>query len=65
MHGQTENGNEGYLLFYNPNLTPHRSRGLIDVVDVAPTIAKYLQGVDIPFNSVGMARNYYGEGKYF
>ncbi len=33
---------------------------VIDIVDVAPTIAKYLKRVDIPFNSYGIARNHYG-----
>ncbi len=31
----------------------------IDVVDVAPTIAKYLWRVDIPVHSVGIAQNYF------
>ena len=51
-------------MFYNPALPSYRSNSLIDVVDVAPTIAKYLKDVDIPFNSVGKARNYYGTGLY-
>lgn len=32
----------------------------IDVVDVHPTLAKYLKFVDISFYSVGEARNTYG-----
>jgi hypothetical protein len=64
MHGFSGGGNEGYLMFYNPKLTSYRARELIDVVDVAPTIAKYLQNVDIPYDSVGMARNFYGKGRF-
>lgn len=52
----------GYITFYNPNLSP-APLSEIDVVDVLPTIAKYLKGVDIPYHSVGMAQNSFGADK--
>jgi hypothetical protein len=36
------------------------TRPLIDVTDVCATIAKYLDGVDIPFNNIGIMHNFYG-----
>lgn len=63
LHGETEGGNEGYLLMYNPLLEPYKSPK-IDVVDVAPTLAKYL-GADIPFATVGMPRRQFHNGDIF
>lgn len=57
LHGYSTNGNEGYLMLYNPRLMPHKER--IDVVDVAPTIAKYLDKVDIPADNIGITRVFY------
>lgn len=59
LHGYSTNGNEGYIMFYNPALTKHQSR--IDVVDVAPTIAKYLHKVDIPADNIGLAQTVFPE----
>lgn len=53
-------------MFYNPLLFPKvdRQEALtnrsIDVVDVAPTVAGYLQHVDIPLLSIGLCQNNYG-----
>jgi hypothetical protein len=58
MHGYSTNGNEGYVMLYNPKLQPFRQR--VDVVDIAPTIAKYLSKVDIPSDNIGMVRTYFG-----
>jgi hypothetical protein len=63
MHGTTANGNEPFLLLYNPKLDP-RSETRIDIVDVAPTIALYLKGAEIPANSMGIARPYFGTNRW-
>eukprot|EP01119_Soliformovum_irregulare_P000182 TRINITY_DN10130_c0_g1_i1.p1 TRINITY_DN10130_c0_g1~~TRINITY_DN10130_c0_g1_i1.p1 ORF type:complete len:864 (+),score=206.95 TRINITY_DN10130_c0_g1_i1:55-2646(+) len=62
MHGQSENGNEPFILMYNPSLEP-KQRIKIDVVDVASTLTFYLEGADIPINSMGVAQPYFGENK--
>jgi len=62
LHGHPMEGNDGYLMFYNPSLATRKMRKM-DVVDVAPTLTKYLKGVDIPASSVGMAMNYYGNSQ--
>jgi hypothetical protein len=59
LHGHPMPGNDGYLMFYNPNISPTEHQK-IDVVDVAATISKYLRGVSIPGTSVGRAMNFYG-----
>jgi hypothetical protein len=59
LHGYSTNGNEGYVMLYNPSLTKHSER--VDVVDIAPTIAKYLDKVDIPADNIGVTRVYYGD----
>jgi len=63
MHGFSSDENEGYVMFFNPKLEalPLQHSPMIQVVDVAATLAKFLQGVDIPFNSVGIPQNYFGE----
>jgi uncharacterized membrane protein YqjE len=48
-------------MLYNPALTPHKER--VDVVDIAPTIAKFLDKVDIPADNVGVTRVYFGNGE--
>jgi predicted AlkP superfamily pyrophosphatase or phosphodiesterase len=54
LHGIPDNGNEAWVLFYNPSLTPLMTQGSwLDTVDVASTIAKYFKGVNIPMESVG------------
>lgn len=54
LHGVPDNGNEAWVLFYNPNLVPLMNQGTwLDTVDVASTIAKYFKGVNIPMESVG------------
>lgn len=62
MHGFTSDENEGYMMVYNPKLEalPLAESPMIDVVDVSATLSKFFHGVDIPFNSVGMPRNYFG-----
>ena len=62
MHGDTANGNEPFLLIYNPNIDP-KSDFRIDVVDVAPTLSLYFEGVEIPANSLGISRTYFGKNK--
>eukprot|EP01119_Soliformovum_irregulare_P011628 TRINITY_DN2936_c0_g1_i2.p1 TRINITY_DN2936_c0_g1~~TRINITY_DN2936_c0_g1_i2.p1 ORF type:complete len:869 (-),score=182.80 TRINITY_DN2936_c0_g1_i2:122-2692(-) len=51
MHGIAQDGNEPFMLIYNPKLNHIERR--IDVVDVASTLAYYF-GVDIPLNSIGI-----------
>ena len=46
--------NDGFMMFYNPTLQPV-AESVIQSVDVAPTIASYLMGVDIPSQSLGEA----------
>jgi hypothetical protein len=70
MHGDSINGNEPFIMLYNPNLSskqvvvvslfdiPKEIR--IDIVDVAPTLSFYLRGVQIPMNSMGIAQPYFG-----
>jgi hypothetical protein len=60
MHGESANGNEPFILLYNPNL-PAQGPKWIDVVDVAPTLTSYLRGVDIPMNALGMPHAFFGE----
>eukprot|EP01103_Thecamoeba_quadrilineata_P002511 TRINITY_DN12460_c0_g1_i1.p1 TRINITY_DN12460_c0_g1~~TRINITY_DN12460_c0_g1_i1.p1 ORF type:complete len:968 (-),score=127.20 TRINITY_DN12460_c0_g1_i1:63-2966(-) len=57
MHGESAQGNEGFFMFYNPRLRTVSEKQRIDIVDVCPTIAKYLKGVDIPANAIGLPRN--------
>lgn len=59
MHGETIDGNEPFILLYNPKLNP-KNEIKIDVIDVAPTLSMYLKNVDIPANSMGIAQPYYG-----
>lgn len=59
MHGLSSGGNEPFILFYNPRLES-KQEIRIDVVDVAPTIALFLRGVDIPSNSIGLTRTFFG-----
>ena len=54
MHGDSAEGNSGFLMIYNRALHPYRSADLIPVVDVAPTLAPYL-GAGIPGNSMGVS----------
>ena len=65
LHGESRDGNEGFLLFYNPKLFNNKNDiplyKVIDVVDVTPTIVGYLHGVDIPLMSLGIGRNFYGK----
>jgi hypothetical protein len=60
MHGLSENGNEPFMLVYNPRL-PHRGPKWLDVVDIASTLGMFLRGVDIPINSLGVPQTYFGE----
>lgn len=62
MHGESQNGNEGFILMYNPNISP-KSEIKIDVVDVAPTLASHLLNIDIPSNSMGVTKAYFGVNK--
>eukprot|EP01114_Cavostelium_apophysatum_P005081 TRINITY_DN1568_c0_g1_i1.p1 TRINITY_DN1568_c0_g1~~TRINITY_DN1568_c0_g1_i1.p1 ORF type:complete len:876 (-),score=228.98 TRINITY_DN1568_c0_g1_i1:1299-3926(-) len=62
MHGESADGNEPFIMLYNPRLEPkHEIR--VDIVDVAPTLSFYFQGVDIPANSLGITRSYFGENQ--
>ncbi|KAL9652332.1 hypothetical protein ABK040_011989 [Willaertia magna] len=61
LHGHSKNGNEGYVMLYNPKLKPYEQR--LDIVDVCPTVAKYLKGVDIPADNIGVTRTFYGDDK--
>ncbi len=61
FHGTQHTGREkniGYFLFYHPSFVGQKWRE-IDVVDVLPTLCKYLKGVDIPYHSVGVVQNSY------
>lgn len=58
LHGYSRDDNEGYVMLYNPKLKPYKER--LDIVDVCATVAKYLKGVDIPADSAGVSRSYYG-----
>jgi hypothetical protein len=60
MHGTSDDGNEGFILIYNPSIEPSNTIIPIDVIDVCPTLALYLKGVDIPANSMGVTRTYFG-----
>jgi hypothetical protein len=62
LHGYSNNGNEGYMMLYNPKLKPQEEKK-IHVVDVAATISGYFKDVDIPVDSVGVSHTYYGESK--
>jgi hypothetical protein len=56
LHGVPDGGNEAWILFYNPNLTPLGQQGSwMDTVDVCGTISGYFSGVNIPMESVGIA----------
>lgn len=59
MHGESTNGNEPFILLYNPSLSP-KSEIPLDIVDVAPTLALYFEGIDIPANSMGITSTYFG-----
>ncbi|EFC48510.1 FBOX domain-containing protein [Naegleria gruberi] len=59
LHGYSRDGNEGYVMLYNPRLKPYDER--LDIVDVCPTVAKYLKGVDIPADNIGVSRAYFGD----
>lgn len=59
MHGTSENGNEPFLLLYNPSLSSFEKR--IDIVDVAPTLVFYLKDVEIPANSIGVTHAHFGK----
>lgn len=59
MHGTSADGNEPFVLFYNPKLAP-KAEIRIDVVDVASTISLFFDGVDIPTNSLGVTHTYLG-----
>lgn len=59
MHGLSEDGNEPFIMVYNPRLEP-KSEIRIDIVDVAATLSLYLEGVDIPINSMGMSQTFFG-----
>ena len=48
--------NDGFTMFYNPTLAPNQPEKVIESTDVAPTIASYLKGVDIPAQSIGEAQ---------
>jgi len=63
MHGDSSDGNEPFILLYNPTINDTLQGQRIDVVDVAPTLAMYLEDVDIPMNSLGVGRPYYGPGQ--
>ena len=43
------------MMFYNPTLKPV-PENILESVDIAPTIASYLRGVDIPAQSIGTAQ---------
>lgn len=60
MHGTAADGNEPFILLYNPRLSP-KSEIKIDVVDVAATLSMYFDGVDIPANSLGISHAYFGQ----
>jgi len=47
--------NDGFMMFYNPTLKPV-PENILESVDIAPTIASYLRGVDIPAQSIGTAQ---------
>jgi len=59
MHGESAKGNEGFILMYNPKFVGKNEIN-VDVVDVCPTLASHLVGVDIPANSMGISRAYLG-----
>ncbi|KAG2383489.1 hypothetical protein C9374_004160 [Naegleria lovaniensis] len=58
LHGYSRDGNEGYVMLYNPRLKPYEER--LDIVDVCPTVAKFLKDVDIPADNIGVSRAYFG-----
>lgn len=71
MHGEAADGNEPFILLYNPALEPKGPVSLcllllilfqmkIDVIDVAATLSLYFEGVDIPANSLGLTHSYWG-----
>ena len=62
MHGNTIDGNEPFVMLYNPKLDP-KSDIRIDIVDVAPTLSLYFDSVDIPANSMGITATYFGNKK--
>jgi len=62
MHGEAIDGNEPFILLYNPTIEPKREIK-IDVVDVAATLSMYLEGVDIPANSLGITQSFFGENQ--
>ena len=47
------------MLIYNPNLLPNNDRRL-DVVDICSSLAKFLKGVDIPADNIGVSAVHYG-----
>jgi hypothetical protein len=59
MHGNTIDGNEPFVMVYNPKIEP-KSDIRIDIVDVAPTLSLYF-GIDIPANSMGLTNTYFGK----
>lgn len=59
MHGESAKGNEGFILMYNPKFVGKNEIN-VEVVDVCPTLATHLVGVDIPANSMGITRAYLG-----
>jgi len=62
MHGDALDGNEPFILLYNPRIEP-KAETRIDIVDVAPTLSLFLTGVDIPANSMGVSRTYFGKNQ--
>jgi hypothetical protein len=55
-HRSDDPENAGWIMFYNQALRA-APESLMDHVDVAPTIAKFLRDTDIPALSVGIAQN--------
>jgi hypothetical protein len=72
MHGEAVDGNEPFIMLYNPALHPPKApvwylqilyliwKIKIDVIDVAPTLSFYFDGADIPANSLGQTHVYWG-----
>jgi len=61
LHGESARGNEPFMMVYNPTLEPSEEPFKIDVVDVCPTLALYLEGVDIPADSIGVSLPFFGK----
>eukprot|EP01028_Stygiella_incarcerata_P003594 TRINITY_DN1740_c0_g1_i1.p1 TRINITY_DN1740_c0_g1~~TRINITY_DN1740_c0_g1_i1.p1 ORF type:complete len:845 (-),score=185.66 TRINITY_DN1740_c0_g1_i1:174-2708(-) len=63
LHGDGLNGNIGWFIFHNERFGAGAAERQIDVVDVSPTVSKYLSNVDIPMGSAGIPQNFFPDNE--